>query len=80
YSTAWKHDQGADCAKEISMAKLYTTERLNDIVMRGMRIFGGRAYRKGHPMERMLRESLLSLYAGGTGEIQRNIIAKRLDF
>ena len=80
YSSAWKHDQGEACAKEISMAKLYTTERLNDIVMRGMRIFGGRAYRKGHPMERMLRESLLSLYAGGTGEIQRNIIARRLDF
>ena len=38
------------------------------------------AYRKGHPMERMLRESLLSLYAGGTGEIQRNVIARHLDF
>ena len=80
YSTAWKHDQGETCAKEISMAKLYTTERLNDIVMRGMRIFGGRAYRKGHAMERMLRESLLSLYAGGTSEIQRNVIARQLDF
>ena len=80
YSAAWKHDQDETCAKEISMAKLHTTERLNEIVMRGMRIFGGRAYRKGHPMERMLRESLLSLYAGGTGEIQRNIIARRLDF
>ena len=79
YSTAWKRDQGEAGTKEISMAKLYTTERLNDIVMRGMRIFGGRAYRKGHPMERMLRESLLSLYAGGTGEIQRNIIARHLD-
>jgi len=80
YSTAWKHDQGEACAKHISMAKLYTTERLNDIVMRGMRIFGGRAYRKGHPMERMFREALLSLYAGGTGEIQRNIIARHLGF
>ena len=80
YATAWKHDQGESCAKEISMAKLYTTERLNDIVLRGMRIFGGRAYRNGHPMEQMLRESLLSLYAGGTSEIQRNVIAKRLGF
>jgi alkylation response protein AidB-like acyl-CoA dehydrogenase len=80
YSAAWKHDQGGACAKEISMAKLYSTERLNEIVMRGMRIFGGRAYRKDHPMERMLRESLLGLYAGGTGEIQRNIIARHLDF
>lgn len=80
YWAAWKQDQGEACAKEISMAKLYTTERLNDIAMRGMRIFGGRAYRKGHPMERMLRESLLSLYAGGTGEIQRNVIARHLDF
>jgi alkylation response protein AidB-like acyl-CoA dehydrogenase len=44
-----------------------------------MRIFGGRAYEKGHAMERMLRESILSLYAGGTAEIQRNTIAKYLD-
>ncbi len=80
YSTAWKHDQGEAGAKEVSMAKLYTTDRLNEIVMRGMGIFGGRAYGKGHPMERMLRESLLSLYAGGTAEIQRNIIARQLDF
>lgn len=78
YSTAWKLDQGEVCAKEVSMAKLYSSERLNDIVMRGMRIFGGRAYQKGHPMERAMRESILSLYAGGTAEIQRNTIAKYL--
>lgn len=79
YSTAWKLDQGQKRAAEISMAKLYSTDRLNDIVMQGMRIFGGRAYEKGHAMERMLRESILSLYAGGTAEIQRNTIAKYLD-
>jgi alkylation response protein AidB-like acyl-CoA dehydrogenase len=79
YATAWKLDQGQKRAAEISMAKLYSTDRLNDIVMQGMRIFGGRAYEKGHAMERMLRESILSLYAGGTAEIQRNTIAKYLD-
>jgi alkylation response protein AidB-like acyl-CoA dehydrogenase len=78
YSAAWKMEQGTTPLKEISMAKLYCSERCADIVMRGMRLLGGKAYLRESSMQRRLRESILPLYAGGTVEIQRNLIARAL--
>lgn len=78
YSAAWRLDKGQRPVKEISMAKVFCAERLNEIVNRGMRLLGGRAYLKECNMERHLRESFLGLYAGGTVEIQRNLIAGQL--
>jgi alkylation response protein AidB-like acyl-CoA dehydrogenase len=63
--------------KEVSTAKLFCSERLNDIVMRGMRLLGAETYLIDTPMPRRLRESLLAFY-DGTVEIQRNTIAKWL--
>lgn len=78
YHAAWRMDRGQPPVREISMAKLFCAERLNEIVNRGMRLLGGRAYLREHGMERHLRESFLGLYAGGTVEIQRNLIARQL--
>lgn len=78
YRAAWTIDQGRQPVKEASMAKLYASERLAEIVIRGMRLLGGRAYLMENGMQRRLRESMLSLYAGGTMEIQRNLIARSL--
>ena len=78
YSAAWSKAQGNFCFKEICMAKLFCSETLSAIVKRGMQIFGGRGYSMEYNMQRYLRESYLSLYAGGTSEIQKNIIAKFL--
>lgn len=69
---------GKECFKEICMAKLFCSETLNDIARKGMQIFGGRGYSMEYRMQRYLRESYLSLYAGGTSEIQKNVIARFL--
>jgi alkylation response protein AidB-like acyl-CoA dehydrogenase len=78
YSAAWKVARGLPAIKEVSMAKVYTSEGINQIVTTGMRLLGAKAYLGDTPMPRRLRESMLALYAGGTAEIQRNIIAKSL--
>jgi alkylation response protein AidB-like acyl-CoA dehydrogenase len=78
YRAAWQIDGGQQPVKEVSMAKLYASERLTEILMRGMRLLGGRAYLAETPMPRRLREAMLGLYAGGTAEIQRNLIARQL--
>ncbi len=78
YSAAWRTAAGQTPVKEVSMAKLFCGERLNAIVVRGMRLLGAKAYLEDTPMPRRLRESLLAFYAGGTMEIQRNTIAKSL--
>jgi alkylation response protein AidB-like acyl-CoA dehydrogenase len=60
------------------MAKPFCSEGLVDIARKGMQVFGGRGYSMEHSMQRYLRESYLSFYAGGTSEIQKNIIARLL--
>ena len=78
YRAAWLMDQGKQPVKEVSMAKLFASERLMQIALRGMRLLGGQAYFMESAMQRRMRESMLSLYAGGTMEIQRNLIARSL--
>jgi len=79
YRAAWQIDSGQDPVKAVAMAKLFSAEHLNGIVNRGMHLLGGRAYLRECSMQRHLRESLLGLYAGGTAEIQRNLIARKLE-
>lgn len=78
YAAAWKAAGGRSAVKEVSMAKVFAAEGINEIVTYGMRLLGAKAYLSETPMPRRLRESLLALYAGGTPEIQRNIIARSL--
>jgi len=78
YHAAWLRSEKRECFKEISMAKLFCSEILNTIVKKGMQIFGGRGYSMEYPMQRYLRESFLSFYAGGTSEIQKNLITRYL--
>jgi alkylation response protein AidB-like acyl-CoA dehydrogenase len=78
YHAAWMKSMGKDCFKEICMAKLFCSETLNDIARKGMQIFGGRGYSLEYRIQRYLRESYLSLYAGGTSEIQKNMISRFL--
>jgi alkylation response protein AidB-like acyl-CoA dehydrogenase len=43
-----------------------------------MRVLGGRAHFAFEEMERNCREAPFSLYAGGTVEIQKLLIARRM--
>jgi alkylation response protein AidB-like acyl-CoA dehydrogenase len=61
-----------------SMAKYYCAEQLQEIVARGMRIIGGRAFFSFEQMSRYYCEAPFSLYAGGTVEIQKNLIARSM--
>ena len=53
-------------------------EQLQRIVAMGMRVLGGRAYFEFEEMARYAREAPFSLYAGGTVEIQKMLIARQM--
>jgi alkylation response protein AidB-like acyl-CoA dehydrogenase len=61
-----------------SMAKYHCAEQLQEIVAKGMRIMGGRAFFSFEPMSRYYCEAPFSLYAGGTIEIQKSLIARSM--
>jgi len=78
YHAAWRAARGEDSTVEVGMAKLYGAEQVNLLVLKAMKILGGRAYLTSSPLQRYQREALLSFYAGGTAEIQKNLLGRML--
>lgn len=66
------------CAKEVSMAKLFASETLQEVSRMGMQILGGHGMLPEADMERYFREGMQATIGGGTSQIQRTIIAKAM--
>ncbi|MBF2754495.1 MAG: acyl-CoA dehydrogenase family protein [Gammaproteobacteria bacterium AqS3] len=78
YRAAWLRDAGQPINKEASMAKLYCTEKGNEICHRALQILGGYGYMREFPLERHVRDIRLTSIYEGTSEIQRIVIARCL--
>ena len=78
WHAAWKLEQGLPCSMEASMAKVAGSEAGSRAARNGMQVLGGYSYMVEYGMERFYRETKLNEIAGGTNQIQRNIIAKHL--
>ena len=77
-SAAEKKDRGERCDLETAMAKLFATETAQAVALESLRIHGGAGYSTDLPVERYYRDAPLLLIGGGTNELQRLIIARRL--
>jgi alkylation response protein AidB-like acyl-CoA dehydrogenase len=78
WESAWRLDQGLPCSAEASMTKVIASEAATRCVSNGMQVLGGYSYLTEYGMERYWREVKLNEIAGGTNQIQRNIIARHL--
>lgn len=78
YFAAWKVNQGQDAIKETSMAKYLCAETAKKVALHGVQILGGYGYTMEYDAQRYLRDVLILSIGGGTTEIQKNIIAKKL--
>lgn len=76
YNTCWLHTQKQVVVKEVSMAKLYTSELANKVADKCLQFFGGYGYMEDFPICRIYRDVRVGTIAGGTSEIMREIIAK----
>ncbi|MFQ5902542.1 MAG: acyl-CoA dehydrogenase family protein [Candidatus Binatia bacterium] len=61
-----------------SMAKSVASEMVEKVTSDGLQIFGGYGYMRGHPLEYLYRLAGGRRIAGGTVEIQKNMIAEEL--
>lgn len=64
------------CVREITMAKLYTSELAQKIAYDAMQIFGGFGYTTEYPIGRFWRDVRLHTIGAGTSEIMKEILAK----
>ncbi len=70
-------DAGEDAVMETTTAKVVATENNFKVADLGMQIMGGAGYMAGE-MQRLFREARLGPIGGGTSEILRNVIGKRM--
>ena len=70
--------EGRDCVKEVSMAKAYCAELLNDVVYDCLQFHGGYGYIKDSAIERMYRDARVQPIGGGATEVMLEEVAKRL--
>jgi alkylation response protein AidB-like acyl-CoA dehydrogenase len=67
---------GRNPINAVAAAKAFAASMQQDVSMAAMEVMGGRAYLQSFPVERWLREGLLALWAGGTNELQKNLMAR----
>ncbi|MDY7032258.1 MAG: acyl-CoA dehydrogenase family protein, partial [Thermodesulfobacteriota bacterium] len=78
YRAAWMHDQGMPCMKEVSMAKLFTSETYAKLSNQGMQIMGGYGYSMEYDMQRHFRDSRIITVSAGSSQMQRTVIARSM--
>jgi alkylation response protein AidB-like acyl-CoA dehydrogenase len=71
-------DEEAVAMKFASMAKLFASERSVEVADEAIQVHGGAGYVTDHPVERFFRDARITKIYEGTSEIQKNIIADRL--
>ncbi|MEZ4511703.1 MAG: acyl-CoA dehydrogenase family protein [Chloroflexota bacterium] len=78
YRVAAKMNDGVDQVKEVSMAKLFATKMCDMVTYEAVQIFGGYGYMREYLVERLYRDSRILSIGGGTTEIMKEIVAKRI--
>lgn len=69
-------NRGQRCVREITMAKLYTSELSQRVTYDCMQMFGGFGYTTEYSIGRAWRDVRLNTIGAGTSEIMKEIIAK----
>ncbi len=79
YRAAWTKDMGATrVTREAAMAKLFATDKAQDVIDRAVQLHGGDGVRKGHIVESLYREiRALRIYEGAS-DVQKVVIARQV--
>ena len=78
YRAAWLKDNGAPrVTREAAMAKLYATDRAQEVIDKAVQLHGGDGVRKGSIVESLYREiRALRIYEGAS-DVQKVVIARQ---
>jgi len=73
-----EHVSGKYLVKECSMAKLWQTEMLGEVVDECLQFFGGYGYMLEYPVTRAYMDARVQRVFAGTNEIMKVIISKQM--
>ncbi len=79
YKVCWNYDHDQADPADAAMLKLLTSEAKVKNSLEAVQIFGAYGYLKESPVEKQLRDSVAATIYSGTSEIQRKIIAEKIE-
>ncbi len=74
YYCCWLFDQDRNPAKEVSIAKVISTEMALKVIHQCIQLHGGYGYMKEYGIERAYRDARLATIGGGATEIMKEVI------
>ncbi|MGB9903365.1 MAG: acyl-CoA dehydrogenase family protein [Desulfotomaculales bacterium] len=78
YHALYLYSNGEDAVTEVSMAKIVACEAAQRVADEALQIHGGYGYMMEFPVQRYWRDARIGTIGGGTTEIMKEIIAKRI--
>ena len=75
WRAAWLASEGTDALREITHAKLYTSELYARLANMGVQVMGGYGLNEEYDMQRYFRDARSTTIAAGTSQTQRNLLA-----
>lgn len=78
YRVAAKIGAGLDAVTEVSMAKIFACDVCAKVCDQAVQIHGGYGYMREYLVERLYRDSRILSIGGGTTEVMKEIISKRI--
>ncbi len=76
YRVSWMKDQGMKCDTETALAKYYTCERALLCAKKAIEIHGSYGIMREYKVQRLLRDAMVTIPAGGTAEVAKAGIAR----
>ena len=80
YQVGTRMAEGQEVVAEVSMAKNFCSDVALNVTREAVQIFGGMGYMRESWVERLSRDARLLPIGGGTQEIMKEIIGKRLNY
>lgn len=76
HKAAWMKQEGIDCNRESSEAKLFASTIANEVAKEAIQVHGGYGYVREYQVERNYRDAKVTEIYEGTSEIQQLVIAR----
>jgi len=77
YHAAHQMDLNAEAVMEATLAKLYTPEAYEQILIEASQIMGGDGWTRFYPIENFLRDAKVNNIGAGTSEVMRMVIFRQ---
>ena len=76
YRASWLKDQNKRCDNEAALAKYYTCEAAAMAAKKAIEIHGSYGIMKEYKVQRLLRDAMVTIPAGGTAEIAKVVLGR----